>query len=558
MSNRQSLTVEVRDALRAGVPIVTISSFEWERVTGVIAAATRREDFYYLRWNHEKGLELYNNETPKGFTSDHDLVASLNRATLSDIINWFKEELELPAVLHLEDYHHFFNQENHLDAIDGGLPTTVPPWASMWQWRDAARTKPREKKCFILSGPSFEGTVDLQKEILALNLDLPDVSDLRKVHDRVVRRHDFEEQDDATVQRVVESARGLTTMEAQTAFSLAGIKNKSILDTSTIPSIIAQKRSLLQNAGGVLDYFEPNVSIEDVGGLKNLKNWLTERKGALASNAREFGIQAPKGLLMLGVPGCGKSLTAKAIASMWEYPLVRFDLSKVFGSLVGQTEQRMRAALEVAEAVAPCILWIDEIEKGMAGAGSSGDLDSGVTARTFGILLTWMQEKTSPVFVVATSNRVSNLPAEALRKGRFDEIFFVDLPSKAVRMEILEKKISTIGAASDTSVESLNLDLIAEDTELFSGAELEQLVRDTLYLAYQDDMRSMTTEDFNTVISRTYPLAVTMQEQISELRAFAHNRAQPADGDSLVWGISDLPPKQDRPDEINPFDGDED
>ncbi|MDA7846090.1 AAA family ATPase [Euryarchaeota archaeon] len=558
MSGRRELTKQVGDALKAGVPIVTISSFEWERIVGCLALATRREEYLYLRWNHEKGLELYSNDSPKGFTSDHEIVSSLNEAPLPNIINWFKEELNQPAVLHLEDYHHFFNQENHLDAIDGGLPTQVPPWASMWQWRDAARIKPREKKCFILTGPSFEGTVDLQKEILALSLDLPDVNDLRKVHDRVVRRHDFEIQNEEHIERVVQSARGLTTMEAQTAFSLAGINNDSKLDSTTIPSIIAQKRSLLMNAGGVLDYFEPKVSIEDVGGLKNLKQWLTERKGALSADARGFGIQAPKGLLMLGVPGCGKSLTAKAIASMWEYPLVRFDLSKVFGSLVGQTEQQMRQALEVAEAVAPCILWIDEIEKGMAGASSSGDLDSGVTARTFGILLTWMQEKTSPVFVVATSNRVTNLPAEALRKGRFDEIFFVDLPSHDVRKEILEKKISTIGESSGTRIGALDLELISETTPLFSGAELEQLVRDTLYLAFQDGKRGMVTEDFMTVIGRTYPLAVTMQEQIRELRTFAHNRAQPADGDSLVMGISDLPPKEADSDDPNPFDGDDD
>jgi SpoVK/Ycf46/Vps4 family AAA+-type ATPase len=209
--------------------------------------------------------------------------------------------------------------------------------------------------------------------------------------------------------------------------------------------------------------------------------------------------------------------------------------------------------LDVAEAVAPCILWIDEIEKGMAGAGGSGDTDSGVTARTFGILLTWMQEKTSPVFVVATSNRVQNLPAEAIRKGRFDEIFFVDLPSKEVRKEILQKKIDSIGKLSSSDSSSIDLDLIAEETQLFSGAELEQLVKDALFIAFKDDTRPLQTEDLHNVARQTFPLAVTMREDIRKLREFAHNRAQPADGVDISTDIIQIPEEDNPFGEDNPF-----
>ena len=382
---------------------------------------------------------------------------------------------------------------------------------------------------------------------------MPEFAELEAIFNRVIRRQNFHECPEETRTRVIEAARGLTVMEAETAFSLAGLHNENILDENAIPMIIRQKRSLLRNSGGLLDYFEPNVSIDDVGGLKNLKEWLENRKEALTPEAREFGIDAPKGLMLLGVPGCGKSLTAKAIASMWGYPLVRFDLSKVFGSYVGQTESQMRKALDVAEAVAPCILWIDEIEKGMAGAGGSGDTDSGVTARTFGILLTWMQEKTSPVFVVATSNRVQNLPAEAIRKGRFDEIFFVDLPSQSIRKEILQKKVDSIGKLSASNSSSIDLDLIAEKTLLFSGAELEQLVKDALFLAFKSEpKRPLNTEDLLTVALTTYPLAITMKKDIAKLREFAHGRAQPADGVDITTDIIEIP------EEENPFRIDDD
>ena len=539
---------EITAALQAHVPIVIVESYEWERVEGMLCGITRKEGITYLKATAERGLRLFDTDK-KRFTSDDPLIADQHDWSIDNIVRWVRDELEGDVLLHIEDFHHNFQGEelapgNHLDA--GTQPHTAS-WAYVGYWRELARMKPARGKTVLISGATQMAFGDLEKEVVSIKLDLPEVKELRAIYDRVLRQQGFDSCDDEERDRVVEAARGLTVMEAQTAFALAGLNNDRKLDKDAIPMIIRQKRSLLQNSGGLLDYFEPKVKIDDVGGLKNLKMWLEDRKEALTPAAREFGIEAPKGLMLLGVPGCGKSLTAKAIASMWGYPLVRFDLSKVFGSYVGQTESQMRKALDVAEAVAPCILWIDEIEKGMAGAGGDGNTDSGVTARTFGILLTWMQEKTSPVFVVATSNRVQNLPAEAIRKGRFDEIFFVDLPSASIREEILMKKIESIGADSGTDVSTIDLGRIADETALFSGAELEQLVKDSLFLAYKDGARPLTTEDLLTVSKRTYPLAITMREDISALRKFAHNRAQPADGEDIVTSAEDIP------DEENPF-----
>src|SRR4051794_19988578 len=223
---------------------------------------------------------------------------------------------------------------------------------------------------------------------------------------------------------------------------------------------------------GLLEFFNVEQELSHVGGLDELKAWLTGRIGAFSEPARKFGLPAPKGLLLLGVQGCGKSLTAKAVASHWALPLLRLDVGRIFSSLIGSSEENLRKAIRVAESVAPTVLWIDEIEKALSGTGSSGNTDGGVTARVFGSLITWLQEKTVPVFVVATANRIDGLPPELLRKGRFDEIFFIDLPGPAERREILKIHL----ARKKRDPDRFKLDELAGMAESFSGAELEQAV----------------------------------------------------------------------------------
>ena len=264
--------------------------------------------------------------------------------------------------------------------------------------------------------------------------------------------------------------------------------------------------------------------------MENVKNWLQKRKIGLKPSARKIGLEAPKGMLLLGVQGCGKSLLAKAVSQEWNMPLLRFDIGKVMGMYIGESESNMRAALQVAEAVSPCVLWIDEIEKALAGSGG-GEKDGGTTVRVFGTLLTWMQEKKATVFVVATANSVLNLPPELLRKGRFDEIFFVDLPDEATRANIFDIHCRRRGH----NLNQTDLTALAEATDGFSGAEIESCVSEGLYNWAEEGMKGNSFGKFGpshiqTAIKETRPLSVLMGESIHALRKWAADRARPASG----------------------------
>jgi SpoVK/Ycf46/Vps4 family AAA+-type ATPase len=283
---------------------------------------------------------------------------------------------------------------------------------------------------------------------------------------------------------------------------------------------------------GILEFIKSDYSIKDIGGLDNLKNWLLKRNNSWSEQAKRYCIPAPKGVLVTGVPGCGKSLTAKAMSTIWQLPLLKLDFGKVFSGLVGSSEENMRRALATAEAVAPSILWIDEIEKGLSGLGSNGD--SGVSSRIFGQFLTWMQEKESPVFVIATANNISNLPPELLRKGRFDEIFFVDLPTKQERIDIF--KIHLLKRNKD--ITKFDLNLLAEKTNGYSGAEIEQAIISALYDAF-DENREVELNDIIVNIEKSVPLSITMKEKIDWLRNWAKDRAVPASKQETIKDISE-------------------
>jgi SpoVK/Ycf46/Vps4 family AAA+-type ATPase len=260
-----------------------------------------------------------------------------------------------------------------------------------------------------------------------------------------------------------------------------------------------------------------------VGGLTILKDWLDKRSAAFTQEARAFGLPAPKGILMLGVQGCGKSLCAKAVSNQWQLPLLRFDMGRMFGSLVGSSEENVRRAIAVAESVAPAILWVDEIDKAFAGSQGSGATDGGTTARVFGTFLTWLSEKTAPVFVVATANDISQLPPELLRKGRLDEIFFVDLPSAEERQEIFRIHLGRRGRHA----EQFDIAALAGASKDCSGAEIEEAINSALYDAFYAN-QEITTESVLATLAETVPLAKTMDEQINRLRNWAEGRARNA------------------------------
>jgi SpoVK/Ycf46/Vps4 family AAA+-type ATPase len=366
--------------------------------------------------------------------------------------------------------------------------------------------------------------------VTVVDFPLPTERQIRELLDRKIKLNTdsrvltVDLADDA-LERLAKAALGLTALEAENAFARAMVDDNHL--SAGDVEIVQQEKGQIVRKSGVLEMITSQVRLTDIGGLANLKNWLTKRSGSWLDEAALYGLPAPKGVLVTGVPGCGKSLTAKAMASAWSLPLLRLDIGRVFGGLVGQSEQNMRTALRTAEAVAPCVMWIDEIEKGFA-AGASGTGDSGTSARVFGTFLTWMQEKTSPVFVMATANNISALPPEFLRKGRFDEIFFIDLPTTVERKTIFSLHISARlragPALGDLSVDDPLLDTLAALTEGYSGAEIEQAVISACFDAF-DGRRTLTADDLERAITHTVPLSITQAEQIQALRAWADVRA---------------------------------
>jgi SpoVK/Ycf46/Vps4 family AAA+-type ATPase len=383
------------------------------------------------------------------------------------------------------------------------------------------------QKAIILSSPSKFVPEELSKELPVIEVDLPDRDTIAVIADSVVAEYaDYCVETEITP-KLLESALGLTVMEARLAFAKAIIQNRKLTEEE-IPLIISEKEQIIKKSG-LLEYFHPKEYLSSVGGLENLKEWIHRRGNAYSDEAREFGLNTPRGVLLLGVPGCGKSLTAKAIANEWKFPLLRFDLGKVFGGIVGESERNIRYALDVAKTISPCVLWIDEIEKGLSGSQSSGRTDGGTSARVFGTFLTWMQEKKEPVFVVATANDISSLPPELLRKGRFDEIFFVDLPSAGERENIF--KIHLKNKNRDAAALGLDMAKLVKASEGFSGAEIEEVVSEALFNAYAEGQHDLEMKNLLECIEATSPLSRTMAETIANLRKWAEQRARLASKD---------------------------
>ncbi len=392
--------------------------------------------------------------------------------------------------------------------------------------RDAAAELKGKQKTLILLSPSFKIPGHLDKDAVIVDFDLPGVEDLGAILDSLIqaakeKKKNVSLWENGLRENTVQAALGLTCTEAENALARSFVVANSAW--GKVPSLVLQEKEQIVRKGGFLEFYPPSASIDDVGGLDALKGWLKKRGKAFSRKAREFGLPQPRGLLLLGVQGCGKSLCAKAAANLWNIPLLRLDVGRIFGSLVGESEGNVRKALHLAETVAPCVLWIDEVEKGLAGGGGSGNLDSGVTARVFGTILTWLQEKTSPVFVIATANNVEALPPELLRKGRLDEIFFVDLPNLEERMEILGIHL----ARRKRMVKAAVLRDLAELMNGFIGSEIEEAVVSGLYDAF-DAGRELQDEDILRAVKSTVPLSKMRREDINRLRDWAKERARPA------------------------------
>ncbi len=388
-----------------------------------------------------------------------------------------------------------------------------------------ASLKKSYKTLFIIS-PLLVLPPGLEKGISPIDIPLPSAKELKDVLFNLLKplqesnkiKVDLSE---SLVEKTVNASRGLTEGEAENLYARLIVKDRAF-DESDLPEVVAEKKKLIRKSG-LLDYYDFSEGIGSVGGLERLKSWLQKRGLAFSQKARDFGLPEPRGILLLGVQGCGKSLAAKASASLWNLPLLRLDVGKIFDSYMGSSEKNIREAIKIAEALSPNILWMDEIDKAFSGAGSQHSGDSGVSARVFGTFLTWMQEKTAPVFVFATANNIENLPPELLRKGRFDEIFFIDLPTKTERKTIFEIHLKK----RKRNPEDFNLDIFAERSDGFNGAEIEQLIISGLYHAFSED-RELREEDIFLELEETVPLSVTYKEKIDTLRSWAEKRARQA------------------------------
>ncbi len=378
-------------------------------------------------------------------------------------------------------------------------------------------------KAILLLSPVLAIPAELEKEIVVLDFPLPDREALGQLLDEHVQQarrtastHVMINAQDKDL--LLEAALGLTLDEADNAFTAAMLDDQ-VLCASDIHRILAEKQLIIRKSG-TLDFVPPEESMESLGGLSNLKEWLRKRRRSFSAEAREFGLPQPKGLLLTGVQGCGKSLSAKAIAQDWQLPLLRLDVGKVFGGLIGSSEENMRRAIKLAEAISPCVLWVDEIEKGFSGMQGSGASDGGTSMRVFGTFITWLQEKRSNVFVVATANQIESLPPELLRKGRFDEIFFIDLPTTPERQSIFGIHL----AKRRRDPRLFDLSSLARESEGFSGAEIEQVIVAGLFEAFDGGVE-LNMGHVLAAIRETVPLSVTMKEGVARIRNWASTRA---------------------------------
>ena len=502
----------LENLLKARFPLIYIESYEEQRVLAEITAVVADKDRLrtprrLMVWSSTEGLTVPGGQGPANSKAPADALA-IAQATTE------------PTVFVFKDLHTAFG--------DNGKPADQ---MVIRRLRDIAYSFKNGSSLLtlIIVAPVLKLPIDLDKEITILDFPLPTEAEILKILENMMESNKADgriifEVTESGKEKLAKAALGLTLNEAENAFARAMVEDGKLSDTD-VDTVLDEKRQTIKKSG-ILEFINVDVALEDVGGLQNLKRWLLKRNESWLDEAKSYGLPAPKGILITGVPGCGKSLTAKAIGAAWQLPLLRLDIGKIFAGLVGSSEQNMRTAIKTAEAIAPCILWIDEIEKGFAGSSGSGD--SGTSSRVFGSFLTWMQEKKESVFVIATANNIDKLPPEFLRKGRFDEIFFVDLPTLSERKLIwdlhLNKRLKSTEVLGDTKLDEKLYVLLAEQTEGYSGAEIEQAVVAGLFDAFSEK-RSITTDDLVRSVKNMVPLSITQAETIETIREWANVRA---------------------------------
>jgi SpoVK/Ycf46/Vps4 family AAA+-type ATPase len=488
---------EISILIQAQYPLIYLVTSEEERTERAIAmiAQNKNQQRRVFVWTVTHGIVEYGQ-------SRH--ITQHNTVSPEAAVQWVIQQKE-PGIYIFKDLHPFIDS----------------PATTRWL-RDAIASFKAAQKTIVLMSPMQQVPIELEKEVVVIDYPLPDLTELNQVLSQQLEKTKGRRTTTETREKLLKAALGLTRDEAEKVYRKAQVKAGRLTEAE-VDIVLSEKKQLIRR-NGILEYIEEDETIDAVGGLEELKRWLKQRSGAFTERAREYGLPQPKGMLILGVPGCGKSLIAKTTSRLWGLPLLRLDMGRVYdGSMVGRSEANLRNALKTAESISPAILFIDELDKSFAGSSGSADSDGGTSSRIFGSFLTWMQEKTSPVFVMATANRVERLPGEFLRKGRFDEIFFVDLPNKEERQQIFKIHLSK----RRRDIERFDIEQLATICDGFSGAEIEQALIAAMYEAFAQD-REFTQLDIIAAIKATLPLSRTMTEQVTALRDWARQRARPA------------------------------
>jgi SpoVK/Ycf46/Vps4 family AAA+-type ATPase len=476
---------EFKLLLRARYPLVYIPTYEEERVEAAIREeAAQQGNRAVYTWDFVDGYQ--GNANDAGFGKRNPLQAL-------ELVE--KMPATASAVIILRDYHRF------LDDV-----------AIARKLRNLSRLLKSQPKNIILLSPRIAIPDDLSEILTVVEFPLPTAGEIKTEIERLLQGTN-NQLSGKILDDLVQSCQGLSMERIRRVLAKALATHGEILPED-VDLVLEEKRQTIRQTQ-ILDFIPATEQISDIGGLDCLKDWLIRRGGSFSERARQYGLPHPRGLLLVGIQGTGKSLTAKAIAHHWHLPLLRLDVGRLFAGLVGESESRTRQMIQLSEALAPCILWIDEIDKGFSGLGSKGD--AGTANRVFGTFITWLAEKTSPVFVVATANDIQNLPPEMLRKGRFDEIFFVGLPSQEERKAIFDVHLSRLRSHN---LKSYNIERLAYETPDFSGAEIEQTLVEAMHIGFSQN-RDFTTDDILEAVSLTIPLARTAQEQIQQLQEWA-------------------------------------
>ncbi len=497
MSYDLDRTEEERLALlmRAGYGLIVMETHEERRAVRLVLEAAQAIDQRCWAWSLVRGLVPLDKREGMNANATHEPAAALlHLISLPD-----------PWVAVMADLQRHFGDDKVVRAA-----------------REAAEQAHRNGSTLVLLGPTIDLPTELQRLAFPFPLALPDTAFFEKLIKRVYREvfqtnqqieHELKRED---LERLAESLIGLTEMEAERVIRQVIIEDAR-LDARDVERVRLAKRATL-SSHGQLEVLSANETLDSLGGHEKLKKWLRMRREAMSKRGKEFGIDPPRGVLLLGVPGCGKSFCARLVAGEWRRPLLRLDVGGLYNRFIGNTEANLREALRQADGMAPCVLWIDEIEKAFASEGSS-DADGGVSQRLFGTMLTWMNDRRSDVFIIATANQVQRLPTELLRKGRFDEIFFIDLPPLEARQMIFEIHLTKRGRMP----KAFDIETLAGLTEGFSGAEIEQLVVDGLHIAFNAG-EQLATNHIVAAFGRTQPMAVTMAERIAAMRQWAESR----------------------------------